>query len=179
MGRQPPIPAGLVRVHLRRGQRHRLRVPLIIEYCLGRSRSYLSVIFRTIERGAGGMFIKRLVAVGAATLALAGAGITAAGPASATVETGRSCRVDWSKHWTICLVEQTDPDGSKWYHAHGWNDLHQWIIVELFDAAWQFLDAGNSNSPEYHPGWAATHRFQDGWNACIYDASQMVEFLCN
>jgi len=59
------------------------------------------------------MSLKRLVAIGAATVALAGVGVATAGPASATVETNRWCASDWSGDWTVCVVEQTDQDGSR------------------------------------------------------------------
>jgi hypothetical protein len=118
------------------------------------------------------MLIKRLAAIGAATLALAGVGVAAAGPASATVETGRWCQQDWSLHWTVCVVQQTEPDGIKWYHGHGWNDLNQDIIVDLFagDGTWLWRARGT--------GWTATARTGAGWKACIYDEIHNWHFVC-
>ncbi len=118
------------------------------------------------------MLIKRLVAIGAATVALAGVGVAAAGPASATVETGRWCQHDWSGDWTVCTVEQTDPDGSRWYYGHGWNTVNQYIIVNLYDGSGNYLDTGDGY------GWAATPRYQRGFVACIYDAIRGISFVC-
>ena len=123
------------------------------------------------------MFIKRLAAIGAATVALAGvgAGVASAGPVSATGETYRWCAQDWSGHWHICLVQETDPDGSQWYYAHGWNDVHQYIIVDLLDGDWNWLDTASAPATD---AWAATRRYQQGRHACIYDAIHRVEFVC-
>ncbi len=118
------------------------------------------------------MFIKRLVAIGAATVALAGAGVVSAGPASATVETNRWCNPDVSMDWWVCLVEQTDSDGSKWYYGHAWTDMDQEVIVDLYDKNMNRLWRDRSW------GWAATARFQQGWTACIYDEIHDRRFVC-
>jgi hypothetical protein len=118
------------------------------------------------------MFVKRLIAVAAAVCALAtvGIGFTSA---TAAAETGRWCAPAWSRHWWVCLVQETDLGGGQWYHAHGWNDLNQYIIVQLTDRDDNLLDVKDGT------GWAATNRYREGRIACIYDPIHNSRITCS